>query len=137
MNTPKTLTHYKTKTMAGGGDLPVFELAILLVAVGLFIGAAIRYIQQYIKTPIPYTVVVLLVGIVLEVLHAHLGRLGEAIQLAQRIDPRLLLGAFIPSLIFESAFNTNFHIVRQQIMHAVLLAGPGVCVNTALTALFA
>ena len=39
------------------------------------------------------------------------------------IDPHLLLGAFLPALIFESAFATNYHIISKEMGQALLLAG--------------
>ena len=120
----------------GSRALPIFELAILLVAVGLLFGALTRYFQISSKLPVPYTVIVLVIGIILGILGDHLDRLGDAAQLVQRIDPHFLLAAFIPGLIFESAFNTNFHIVNHEFSQALLLAGPGVLINTALTATF-
>ena len=117
-------------------ELPVFELAILLVSMGLLFGALTRYLQTSTKLPVPYTVIVLVIGIVLGILGDHLDRLGDAAQLVESIDPHFLLAAFIPGLIFESAFNTNFHIVNREFSQALLLAGPGVMINTGLTATF-
>ena len=122
------------KAKFGSHHLPVFELSILLVGFGLFIGALTRSIQKSFGIPIPYTVVVLLAGVTLAICHEYLGDLGLAIDAVQNIHPKLLLGVFIPGLIFESAFNTNFHIVMKQFGQAILLAGPGVLINAAVTA---
>ena len=104
-------------------DTPVFESAILLVSVGLLFGALTRFIQTSLKGAIPYTVVVLIIGIILGVLADHLSTLGDAAELVENVNPHFLLFAFIPGLIFESAFNTNFHIVNREFSQALLLAG--------------
>ena len=44
----------------------------------------------------------------------------------------MVLSLFIPGLIFESAFNTNYHIFLKEAQQAAMLAGPGVLVNALL-----
>lgn len=41
----------------------------------------------------------------------------------QRIDPELLLSAFLPVLLFAGAFALHWHIVRKLIWSSLLLAG--------------
>ena len=121
----------------GEGNLTSFQLALLVVAFGLFLGSLTRFIQQnFIKVPIPYTVVLLILGLILGVIEERLGKLGPAVHSVKSIDPHLLLGAFIPSLIFESAFSVNYHTISREFVQALLLAGPGVLINTSLTAVF-
>ena len=52
--------------------------------------------------------------------------------LQRSIDPHMVLSLFIPGLIFESAFNTNYHIFLKESQQAAMLAGPGVLVNALL-----
>ena len=49
------------------------------------------------------------------------------------MDPHLILNIFLPALIFESAFTSNFHIIWREFGQAVLLAGPGVLFCTFTT----
>ena len=117
--------------------LTSFQLALLLVAVGLFLGSVTRFIQQnFIKIPIPYTVILLIIGLILGIIEESLGNLGLAVSQVKSIDPHLLLGAFIPALIFESAFSVNYHTISREFTQALLLAGPGVLINSSLTAVF-
>ena len=44
----------------------------------------------------------------------------------------MVLSLFIPGLIFESAFNTSYHIFLKEAQQAAMLAGPGVVVNSLL-----
>lgn len=57
------------------------------------------------------------------------------VRLPRNADPHLLLLVFLPALIFESAFSVNFHIIFREFGQALLLAGPGVILNTFFTAL--
>ena len=47
-----------------------------------------------------------------------------ALQNLTGIDPHLFLFIFLPALIFESAFGTEFHKFKRQFGKILLLAGP-------------
>eukprot|EP01084_Bolivina_argentea_P004719 8945_1 len=59
--------------------------------------------------------------------------LNTAILEIKIMGPHVLLGIFIPPLIFESAFGTDFHVIRREFVQALLLAGPGVIINVIFT----
>ena len=44
----------------------------------------------------------------------------------------MILLVFIPVLIFESAFNCEWHVFRKSLTNILLLAGPGVIIGTTL-----
>jgi len=46
----------------------------------------------------------------------------------------MILLVFLPALIFESAFNSDWHIFKIELKQVLLLAGPALLINTALTA---
>ena len=52
------------------------------------------------------------IGLVFGITSASLGRLGKAIEIWGQIDAHLLLLLFLPALIFESAFNSDWHIFK-------------------------
>ena len=95
-----------------GHSMSSFQYGLLLVSVGLFLGALTRFIQTKWRkvSALPYTVVLLLIGLLLGAIEDKLGMLSESVASVKSIDPHLLLGAFIPALIFESAFSVNFHV---------------------------
>jgi len=50
------------------------------------------------------------------------------------MDPHLLLMIFIPALIFESAFNSDWHIFKVEFVQTLIMAGPMLIVATFLSA---
>merc|ERR1719334_316961 len=90
---------------------------------------------------IPYTTFLFALGMVLGWWDIYwpwsLGHVSVAIRTVDNIDPHVLLGVFIPPLVFESAFSVDYHIIRKELAPAVTLAGPGVALNTLFTACFA
>lgn len=48
------------------------------------------------------------------------------------INPDLLLAAFLPALLFESAFSMDAHQIKKCMVQMILLAGPGVLMSTFL-----
>ena len=90
------------------------------------------------RTQIPYTVLLMVVGLIVGVLsEIHVfSFLQEYTQLGS-VDPHLMLFVFLPTLIFESAFIMDVHTFRKTLGQAMILAGPGLLVTSFLTALIA
>lgn len=91
------------------------------------------------RLPIPFTVVVLILGLIVGVIANHIKNtpndfLAGEIELSE-INPHLLYYIFLPVLIFDSAFNCHFHIVKQQFLSAFLLAVPGVLISMVIFAI--
>ena len=99
-------------------------LICLFVFIVLGIGTILRAFSKW--TKVPYTPLVLAVGILLGALADHFGLLGDSATLASNINPQGFLTIFIPALIFESAFNVEWHVFRREIWGILLIAGPGV-----------
>ena len=51
-----------------------------------------------------------------------------------KLDPSFMLLIFLPALIFESAFNADWHTFTMQFWKILLLAGPMLVASTFLTA---
>ena len=107
-------------------------LIILFTFAGLLLGAVLREISK--KTKVPYTPMLLAAGIFIGVYIDRFGVTGEATKLALMIEPHGILMIFIPTLIFESAFNADWYIFKKVIVNIFLLAGPGVVLSTFLLA---
>jgi len=48
----------------------------------------------------------------------------------------MILLLFLPALLFESAFNTDWHIFKVELPQVLLLAGPALLINTFVVAWF-
>lgn len=55
---------------------------------------------------------------------------------AARFDPHALIYIVIPPLVYESSAGMSWHVLRKVLPSAILLAGPGVLINTILTGIF-
>lgn len=80
---------------------------------------------------LPFTVLLVVVGIVLSLLAEH----GPAFLrplVAYDIAPDVILYVFLPTLIFESAFNLDAQHLRENLAPVLVLAAPGLLLSTAL-----
>jgi Kef-type K+ transport system membrane component KefB len=66
--------------------------------VGLLLGGILREINK--KTKIPYTPMLLVLGIVLGYGRESFGIIGHSTEIIEKINPHLILLIFIPVLIF-------------------------------------
>lgn len=101
-----------------------------LVAVGaalLFLSVATMIVTRKIRFPFPVALVV--VGIVLAEA-AAVGPAWLAPLSRYELSPTVVLFAFMPTLVFESAFNFDSRQLRQNILPVLTLAVPGVLVST-------
>jgi len=56
----------------------------------------------------------MIVGIILGVEAPNMGKIGEGILEWSKIGPQELLLIFLPALLFESAFSTDWHIIKME-----------------------
>lgn len=122
---------------------------LLFIIIALFIGIATRHLLR--KVAIPYTILLLLIGLLLGLAYrfgffdtfwnlsadSSMAIFGEAINWAGHIDPHLILYIFLPTLIFEAAFAMHVHTFKKSFTNAFILAVPGIVVALLLTATFA
>ncbi len=124
-----------------GSDLsPLF-----FVILALIIGAATRQFLR--KSPLPYTVTLLIIGLGFGAatrlgwldtwnigsLHINVRFLSNAVEWAGHIDPHVILYVFLPTLIFEAAFAMDVHTFRKSVGNASILAIPGIIIAMFLT----
>ena len=86
---------------------------MLFILLGLFFGFCSLWFSNL--TGIPYTPIMLLIGMAIGLLEAHLWEIGRAWRFVAEIDAHTLLLVFIPPLIFESAFNIDVFIFVQRV----------------------
>ena len=85
---------------------------MLPLFLGLLCGQLIKHITGSIK--LPYTPILTIFGIAIGMLDNYLGQVGTGLGIFANIDPHTMLLIFIPALIFESAFNTDWHIFKKE-----------------------
>jgi NhaP-type Na+/H+ or K+/H+ antiporter len=113
-------------------------LVLIFVILALFIGASVRHLLK--GTQVPYTVALLVIGLVLGLIHRtdlfadYTPMFAETLDLVVDISPHLILFVFLPTLIFESAFAMEVHLFRRMFVQIAVLAVPGLFVATMLTA---
>jgi len=134
----------------------LYGLFFLIVA--LTIGAATRHFLQ--KIPLPFTVLLLLIGLAMGGLNRAYGphggdghgadslsgetsgfwgmfvdTLSGAISWGGNLDGHLILYVFLPILIFEAGFALDVHTFKKSFLNAFYLAGPGIVTATVMTGL--
>jgi len=111
------------------------EVIILAPFLLLGLGAFLRHSTK--TLPIPYTMQLLVVGMLLGLLIRQdrwNNALQQSIQSLGNMDPHLMLHIFLPPLIFESAASLEWHLVEREKWYILALAGPGLVLSSALTA---
>lgn len=91
-------------------------LIVILTSVATLVAIVARRIR------LPYTVSLVLVGLVLSLQRT----------LNVEITPELILAIFVPPLIFEAAFHLDFQLLRANLVPIMMLAVPGVLLTTLL-----
>jgi NhaP-type Na+/H+ or K+/H+ antiporter len=113
-------------------------LVLVFVILALFIGVSVRHVLK--GTQVPYTVALLVIGLILGLIHrtdffnTNTPLLAETLNLVVDISPHLILFVFLPTLIFESAFAMEVHLFRRMFVQIAVLAVPGLIVATLLSA---
>ena len=108
------------------------SLIAFFVSFGLLLGVMMRAFHK--KTNIPYTPVLLVLGIIGSIAGEKILAVGRVTHLISHIEPAAILLIFLPILIFESSFNADWHIFKRLLKQILLLAGPGVMISFALVA---
>jgi NhaP-type Na+/H+ or K+/H+ antiporter len=112
--------------------------ALCFLFVALVIGVATQHFISRKAEWLPYSCALLTEGLVLAWVHAGtsggMGSLSRSIDTWQAIDAHLILYAFLPALLFGDSMTLNTHILSKCLSQCTILAGPGVLIGTALTA---
>lgn len=107
-------------------DLVMIVLGLL--AVGVLVAGIFR------RFPIPYTVMLVLVGVIVKSLAHQVPIFAEAEEFS--ISPDLVLFIFLPILIFESATKLNGRQLMKDIIPVVTLAVPALFLSAFFVAAF-
>jgi monovalent cation:H+ antiporter, CPA1 family len=102
--------------MIGIDIITIEEITVLL----LLIASAVAILARRLR--IPYTVGLVLIGLVLSLLSSTV----------IRVSPQIILALLVPPLIFEAAFHLRWDDLRRDFWLILLLAIPGVILTTFL-----
>lgn len=104
-------------------------LATVIAVVGLLLIAAAASIGLK-RVQFPFTVGLVLVGLILGALRHRV----EALDVlgSFTLTPDLILFVFLPTLIFESAFNLDVRLLSRNMAPVLTLAAPGLLLSTAI-----
>jgi NhaP-type Na+/H+ or K+/H+ antiporter len=118
---------------------------LLFIILAIIIGVATRHFVK--KSPFPFTVLLLIIGLLLGVVNRlgfftfyemagvklEFAAISRSIDFAANIDPHMLLFIFLPILIFEASYAMDLHTFKKTSTNAVLLAVPGILIALGLT----
>ncbi|MFT6915776.1 MAG: NhaP-type Na+/H+ or K+/H+ antiporter [Motiliproteus sp.] len=113
-------------------------MVVLMIAVALLLGSVLRHLTSHSR--VPYSVMLLLVGLLVGwldrslLLSDSLPAFHQVLQSVTHLDPHLILFLFLPTLIFESAYSLEPHLLRRALPQVALLALPGMLISALLTA---
>ena len=132
-----------TVLLAAGDSSSGMDMSpLLFIILSLFIGITTKRFLRNI--PIPYTVILLIIGILLGTADRlewfeSIPFMHNAIDWAGHIHYKIILFVFLPTLIFEAAFDLDVHTFKKSFWNAFLMAVPGIivgmCLSGALTML--
>ena len=126
--------------------IAVSQLGVVLLFVALLVGQLLKMCTQ--RFHVPYTPVLTIVAVILGMCDKWMqgGRdtpsdsvIGETaiVQVNYGFhnpSPELVFLIFLPALIFESAFNSDWHTFKRQFIKILLMAGPMLMFSTFSTA---
>ncbi|MCG8325675.1 MAG: cation:proton antiporter [Thiotrichales bacterium] len=105
--------------------MPLSEIVMIvmgLLTVAMIVAGICRNI------PIPYTVILVIIGIGFGDLGRHYASFSDL--LSFQLTPELVLFLFLPALIFESAFNLDSRKLIKDIAPVMVLAIPALLIST-------
>ncbi|CAF0721622.1 unnamed protein product [Rotaria sordida] len=121
-----------------GSIILVLSFAILISCLCKII--FIKFLRH--KVNLSFNIIVLFLGFLIGIIATQIkGGVNEddflrgELQLS-KISPHLIYYIFLPLIIFDSSFNTNVNIVKQQFITTCLVAVPGVLISTGIITLF-
>ena len=131
--------------LLASGNQPIEELEhqpmdmspLFFIIISLFIGINSKRFLR--KIPIPYTVILLIIGVFLGAFNRYqwfenIDLVTNAIDWASHIGPEIILYVFLPTLIFEAAFDLDVHTFKKSFGNAFLMAVPGIAIAISITA---
>lgn len=115
-----------------GEEYSNIEYVMFFIIYGIVISILVSGIKHF--TGIPYTPMLLIVGILMGVTSPWLWAFGSSVQFVITLTGQFLLYVFIPPLIFESAFSFDVIVFNNAFFQILILAVPVVAMQAIFTA---
>ena len=113
------------------GVQTVLAISVTMVVAGLF-----QWVKSLVPNmPIPFTVFMFLFGMAMGGLTHAVDGMADYIAIP-KISPETIFNVFLPLLIFEGAAALKRSVLKHVVWQAIVLAGPGLLLNTLFLALF-
>jgi NhaP-type Na+/H+ or K+/H+ antiporter len=131
----ETTTGDSHTAAGGGGHGAQHSMALesfLLLFIFMIIGQLFKQLSAW--SGVPFTTNITVIGVLLGYFADSFGKFAAPIQAWSEMDPHLLMMIFLPALIFESAFNSDWHIFKHELGKVLLMAGPMLILATFITA---
>ncbi|KAI8489569.1 Sodium/hydrogen exchanger 10 [Branchiostoma belcheri] len=105
---------------------------ILFLFASFALGALVRTLLKIVPGDLPYTVVLLVLGILLGLASSRSPGFAHYTAIVH-MNPHMLFHVFLPVLIFESAFAMDTHMFWKSIYQILIMALPGLLLASLLT----
>lgn len=115
-----------------GGDLGVDCSIILFISISILLSLIVHEIKKLIKLPV--SPMLLLAGVLLRTAGSYIGDLKTSVELVDSIQHTTVLFIFMPVLIFETCFATDWYTFKREIWQILPLATTAVLLSAYLTA---
>ena len=100
----------------------------LWIFMALLLACAVIHLREKVK--LPTSALMMLAGVVLRTAGQYIGMIGHAVLVIDNIEAETILLIFLPALIFECAFSTDWYTFRREIGQILLLATTAVVVSS-------
>jgi len=104
----------------------------LWVFLSLALACAAIHLRSSVRLPI--SGLLLLAGILLRTAGYYIGMIGDTVKILDNIEAETIMLLFLPALISECAFQTDWYTFKHEFAQIILLATSAVVVSTIMTA---
>jgi NhaP-type Na+/H+ or K+/H+ antiporter len=113
-------------------ELAMSGYIVLFVFFAVLLSIIVYEIRKVIKLPV--SPMLMIAGIVLRVIGPHIGDLKGTVEMIDEIDHYTVLLIFMPALIFETSFGTDWYTFKREIWQILPLASTAVILSAFITA---
>lgn len=111
----------------------IVEEVDLWVFLALFLSCCMLHLRELVKIPI--SALLMLAGMLLRGVGQYMNVVESAVLVMDSVEEKTILLIFLPPLIAECAFSTDWYTIKRELGQIILLATSAVLVSSVLTAL--